>query len=88
MLGLLTLAARMIEHSRNAGGSGRCDDELAAEAVGLNTTMLKVLAFVLCGIYAGIGGAMCASLMQASALRCTPGAISDAGDDVGHRGHG
>lgn len=65
MLGLLTLAARMIEHSKY-GAALRAvhDDELAAEAVGLNTTMLKVLAFVLCGIYAGIGGAMYASLMQ------------------------
>jgi len=65
ILALLTLAARMIEHSKY-GAALRAvhDDELAAEAVGLNPTQLKVLAFVLCGIYAGVGGALYASLMQ------------------------
>jgi branched-chain amino acid transport system permease protein len=65
ILALLTLAARMIEHSKY-GAAFRAvhDDELAAEAVGLDPTRLKILAFVLCGVYAGIGGAMYASLMQ------------------------
>ncbi len=65
VLGLLTLVARMIENSKY-GSAFRAihDDELAAAAVGLNPTRLKILAFVLCGMYAGVGGAMYASLMQ------------------------
>ncbi|HHW14956.1 MAG TPA: branched-chain amino acid ABC transporter permease [Firmicutes bacterium] len=65
ILALLTLAARTIEDSK-FGRAFRAihDDELAAEAVGLNSTYLKILAFVLCGLYAGIGGGLYASLMQ------------------------
>lgn len=65
ILALLTLAARMVEDSK-FGRAFRAihDDELAAEAVGLNSTGLKILAFVLCGLYAGIGGGLYASLMQ------------------------
>jgi len=65
LLALLTLIARMIENSKY-GSAFRAihDDEIAAEAVGLNPTKLKILAFVLCGMYAGVGGAMYASLMQ------------------------
>lgn len=65
LLAILTLGARMIEDSK-FGRALRAihDDELAAEAIGINSTSLKILAFVLCGIYAGIGGGMYASLMQ------------------------
>ncbi len=65
ILAVLTLAARVIEDSK-FGRAFRAihDDELAAEAVGLNSTYLKILAFVLCGFYAGIGGGLYASLMN------------------------
>jgi branched-chain amino acid transport system permease protein len=65
MLAVLVIGARMIEGSK-FGRAFRAihDDELASEAIGLNSTTLKVLAFVLCGIYAGVGGGMYASLMQ------------------------
>lgn len=65
ILAVLTLGARMIEDSK-FGRALRAihDDELASEAVGLNSTHLKILAFVLCGLYAGIGGGLYASLMQ------------------------
>lgn len=65
ILAVGTLAARMIEGSK-FGRAFRAihDDELAAEAIGLNSTSLKILAFVLCGLYAGIGGGLYASLMQ------------------------
>jgi len=34
------------------------DDEIAAEAVGINTTQVKVLAFVISSLFAGIAGAL------------------------------
>ena len=37
------------------------DDELAVEMVGVSSTYLKVLAFVLCGVYTGVAGALFAS---------------------------
>ena len=37
------------------------DDQLAVEMVGVSSTYLKVLAFVLCGVYTGIAGALFAS---------------------------
>ncbi|MGE5509355.1 MAG: branched-chain amino acid ABC transporter permease [Chitinophagales bacterium] len=65
ILAVLTLCARMIEGSK-FGRALRAihDDELAAEAIGINSTSLKILAFVLCGLFAGIGGGLYASLMQ------------------------
>jgi branched-chain amino acid transport system permease protein len=37
------------------------DDELAAETLGMNSTQLKVLAFVCCGAYAAVAGTLYAS---------------------------
>jgi branched-chain amino acid transport system permease protein len=37
------------------------DDQLAVEMVGVSSTYLKVLAFVLCGVYTGVAGALFAS---------------------------
>ncbi|MCC8190274.1 MAG: branched-chain amino acid ABC transporter permease [Planctomycetes bacterium] len=37
------------------------DDQLATELSGLNSTRVKVMAFVLCGIYTGVAGAFFAS---------------------------
>jgi branched-chain amino acid transport system permease protein len=65
VLAILTIAAKIIEDSK-FGQAFRAihDDELAAEAVGINSTYIKILAFVLCGFYAGIGGGLYASLMN------------------------
>ncbi len=56
---ILTVVARLIEESR----FGRAfkavrDDELAAEALGLSSTAIKVLAFVLCGVYSAVAGSL------------------------------
>ena len=40
------------------------EDEIAAEAMGVNTTKYKVLAFVIGGIFASIGGSLYASYQQ------------------------
>ena len=37
------------------------DDQLAVEMVGVSSTYLKVLAFVLCGVYTGVAGALFAA---------------------------
>jgi branched-chain amino acid transport system permease protein len=41
------------------------DDEIAAEAMGINTTRYKVLAFVIAAFFAGIGGGLFAHYNQA-----------------------
>ena len=40
------------------------EDEIAAEAMGVNTTRVKVLAFVIGAFFAGVGGALFAHLQQ------------------------
>ncbi|MHC5268144.1 branched-chain amino acid ABC transporter permease [Enterococcus sp. LJL98] len=40
------------------------EDEIAAEAMGVNTTKFKVLAFVIGGIFASVGGSLYASYQQ------------------------
>jgi branched-chain amino acid transport system permease protein len=40
------------------------DDEIAAEAAGINTTQIKVLAFVISAMWAGVGGALQVHLIQ------------------------
>ncbi|RYG71059.1 branched-chain amino acid ABC transporter permease [bacterium] len=50
----------------NLGRSMRAvrDDEIAAEAAGINTTQIKVLAFVFSAMWAGVGGALQAHFIQ------------------------
>lgn len=62
---LLYLLAIRIERSR----FGRAlkavrDDELAAEAIGMNSTFLKVFAFICCGAYSAVAGTLYASFQQ------------------------
>lgn len=59
---LLTILAMIIESSK-FGRSFKAvqDDELATEAMGVDSTRVKILAFVLCAVYAGIAGSLFAS---------------------------
>ena len=59
---LLTVAAILIEDSRY-GLSFKAvrDDQLAIEMCGLNSTRVKVMAFVFCGVYTGVAGSLFAS---------------------------
>ncbi|MGI6038339.1 MAG: branched-chain amino acid ABC transporter permease [Limnochordia bacterium] len=59
---LLTIVAMLIESSK----FGRAfkavhDDELATEAMGINSTHVKILAFLLCAIYGAVAGSFFAS---------------------------
>ena len=58
----LSVLAILIEDSR-FGLSFKAvrDDQLASEMSGLNSTRVKVLAFVLCGVYTGVAGTFFAS---------------------------
>jgi branched-chain amino acid transport system permease protein len=65
------LAILCILTMRNLAGSalGRSmravrDDEIAAEAAGVNTTQVKVLAFVISSMWAGVAGALSVHLIQ------------------------
>lgn len=63
--GLLALLAIMIEDSR----FGRAfkvirDDELAGEVLEIDALKIKLLAFVLCGVYTGVAGSLFASFQQ------------------------
>lgn len=60
---LLAIWAILIEDSR-FGRSFKAirDDQLCSELLGINSTRVKVLAFVLCGIYTGFAGSFFASL--------------------------
>ncbi len=59
---ILTVAALLIEDSRY-GLSFKAvrDDQLALEMSGLDSTRVKVLAFVLCGVYTGVAGSLFSS---------------------------
>ena len=56
---LCILSVRNLAHSQ-LGRSMKAirDDEVAAEAVGINTTAIKVLAFVVSAMWAGVAGAL------------------------------
>ena len=62
---LLAILAILIEDSR----FGRAfkvvrDDELAGEVVGIDSLRIKLLAFVMCGVYTGIAGSLFSSFQQ------------------------
>lgn len=59
LVGLCILSIRNLASS-NLGRSMRAvrDDEIAAEAAGINTTQIKVLAFVFSAMWAGVAGAL------------------------------
>lgn len=57
VLAALAILASIIESSKYGRAFKAVhDDELAVEAMGVNSTQVKVLAFFLCAAYAGIGG--------------------------------
>jgi branched-chain amino acid transport system permease protein len=63
--GILAIIAVLIEDSR----FGRAfkvvrDDELAGEVIGIDALKIKLLAFVLCGVYTGVAGSLFASFQQ------------------------
>lgn len=62
---LCVLTMRNIAES-SLGRSMRAvrDDEIAAEAAGINTTQVKVLAFIISSMWAGVAGALGAHLIQ------------------------
>lgn len=62
---VLAVLAILIEDSR----FGRAfkvvrDDELAGEIIGIDALRVKLLAFVLCGVYTGVAGSLFASFQQ------------------------
>jgi branched-chain amino acid transport system permease protein len=62
---ILAILAVLIEDSR----FGRAfkvvrDDELAGEVVGIDSLKIKLVAFVMCGVYTGIAGSLFASFQQ------------------------
>lgn len=65
LLALVLLFTRQLERSR-VGRAFRAirEDELAADAMGINPTQYKVLAFVIGAVLAGIVGAMSATLLS------------------------
>jgi branched-chain amino acid transport system permease protein len=59
---VLSWVAILVEDSRYGRAFKAVrDDQLAVEMVGISSTYIKVLAFVLCGVYTGVGGALFAS---------------------------
>jgi branched-chain amino acid transport system permease protein len=61
-LAVMTVFAIIVEDSRyGLAFKAVRDDQLATELCGLNSTQVKVAAFVLCGVFTGIAGAFFAS---------------------------
>lgn len=59
---VLSLAALLIEDSRyGLAFKAVRDDQLALEMTGQNSTHVKVMAFVLCGVYTGVAGSLFSS---------------------------
>jgi branched-chain amino acid transport system permease protein len=52
---------RLVRSTHGRGFQGVREDEIAAEAMGINTTKMKVRAFVVSAFFAGIAGAIFAS---------------------------
>ncbi|HHY46914.1 MAG TPA: branched-chain amino acid ABC transporter permease [Firmicutes bacterium] len=62
---LLSAVATRIERSKYGRAFKAVrDDELACEMVGMDSTELKVLAFLCCGVYSAIAGSLYASFQQ------------------------
>ncbi len=61
-LGTITLSRNLLQSSHGRALLAVREDERAAEALGINTTYYKVLAFVLSSSLAGMGGALFAHL--------------------------
>jgi len=55
---LITLVAHLVNSTYGRGFVAVRDDEVAAEAVGINTTRYKVMAFVIGAFFAGVAGGL------------------------------
>jgi branched-chain amino acid transport system permease protein len=64
-VGIIVLSRNLVQSTHGLTFLSVREDEVAAAAMGVNTTRLKVLAFVIGAFFAGIGGALHAHLLQA-----------------------
>ncbi|MGI6558821.1 MAG: ABC transporter permease subunit [Limnochordia bacterium] len=61
---ILAVVAAILEDSKyGTAFKGVRDDELAADAIGIDSTGIKVMAFVTCGLFVGIGAGLYSSLL-------------------------
>jgi branched-chain amino acid transport system permease protein len=63
-VGVIALSRNLIQSTHGLAFLSVREDEIAAEAMGVNTTRTKVLAFVIGAFFAGVGGALYAHLQQ------------------------
>jgi branched-chain amino acid transport system permease protein len=61
---VIALSRNLVQSTRGLAFLSVREDEVAAEAMGVNTTRVKVLAFVIGAAFAGVGGALFAHLQQ------------------------
>jgi branched-chain amino acid transport system permease protein len=61
---VITLSRNLVQSTHGLAFLAVREDEVAAEAMGVNTTRVKVLAFVIGAAFAGVGGALLAHLQQ------------------------
>lgn len=61
---ILAVIASILEDSKyGTAFKGVRDDELAADAIGIDSTGIKVMAFITCGLFVGIGAGLYSSLL-------------------------
>jgi branched-chain amino acid transport system permease protein len=63
-VGVIALSRNLVHSTHGLAFLAVREDEVAAEAMGVNTTRTKVLAFVIGAFFAGVGGALFAHLQQ------------------------
>lgn len=61
---VIALSRNLVQSTHGLAFLAVREDEVAAEAMGVNTTRTKVLAFVIGAFFAGVGGALFAHLQQ------------------------
>jgi branched-chain amino acid transport system permease protein len=61
---VIALSRNLVQSTHGMAFLSVREDEVAAEAMGVNTTRTKVLAFVIGAFFAGVGGALFAHLQQ------------------------
>jgi len=63
-VGVIALSRNLVQSTHGLAFLAVREDEVAAEALGVDTTRTKVLAFVIGAFFAGVGGALFAHLQQ------------------------
>lgn len=63
-VGVIALSRNLVHSTHGLAFLSVREDEIAAAAMGVNTTRVKVLAFVIGAFFAGVGGALFAHLQQ------------------------